>query len=46
MKDIRIGANNEKQNQLMRLYPKKHSTIASGATTIGSAEHAPNESYH
>jgi hypothetical protein len=31
-----------KKKQFRRLYPK-HSTIASGATTIGSTEHAPDE---
>jgi hypothetical protein len=44
MKDTRIGADNEKS--MDETIPEKHSTIASGATTIGSAERAPDESYH
>jgi hypothetical protein len=33
-----------KENLSMSLYPeKKHSTIASGATTIGSTDRAPDD---
>jgi hypothetical protein len=33
------------QKSIDETIPEKYSTIASGATTIGSAERAPNESY-
>jgi hypothetical protein len=36
-----VGANN--LNIYRGDYTRKHSTIASGATTIGSAERAPDE---
>jgi hypothetical protein len=32
-----------KENLSLCLYPKISSTIASGATTIGSTEHAPDD---
>jgi hypothetical protein len=37
----KVGADNAKTNWWD--YTRIHSTIASGATTIGSAQHAPNE---
>jgi hypothetical protein len=34
------------QKSIDETIPEKYSTIASGATTIGSAERAPGKSYH
>jgi hypothetical protein len=34
------------QKSIDETIPEKYSTIASGATTIGIAERAPDESYH
>jgi hypothetical protein len=43
-KGNKVGADNSDNDR--GDYTRKNLTIASGATTIGSAEHAPDDIYH